>query len=73
MGFWSDLTEAVSPKQGRREDMQQDYSTVVIEGCEYIQVSSLTGLSMGIYSLTHKGNCSNPTHGRRAHDHEVKL
>lgn len=38
------------------------YSVIVIEGCEYIEVRYWLGLDSGYYSLTHKGNCSNPIH-----------
>lgn len=33
------------------------YSIVIIDSCEYIEVSSLIGATNGYYSLTHKGNC----------------
>lgn len=42
--------------QGERHE-KDGYSTVVIEGCEYIEVSNWIGSQSGYYSLTHKGNC----------------
>lgn len=37
------------------------YKIVVIDQCEYIQVNDGLG-NTRVYSLTHKGNCSNPIH-----------
>lgn len=34
---------------------------IIIDGCEYLEVNVGYGNSQ-VYSLTHKGNCSNPTH-----------
>jgi hypothetical protein len=46
---------------GERED-KDGYSIVVIDSCEYIEVSYLVGAQSGYYSLTHKGNCTNRIH-----------
>lgn len=34
------------------------HTVVVIDSCEYIEVSYARGAQWGYYSLTHKGNCS---------------
>lgn len=36
---------------------KEPYSTIAIEGCEYIEVSYCLGTTVSYYSLTHKGNC----------------
>ncbi len=41
------------------KDEQASYNTIIIEGCEYINVSRLTS------HYTHKGNCKNPIHQKR--------
>jgi prepilin-type N-terminal cleavage/methylation domain-containing protein len=43
---------------------QGGYNYVIrtIDGCEYIEATWMTGYDRGLYSLTHKGNCSNPIH-----------
>lgn len=33
------------------------YAIKIIDSCEYIEYSYLTGADVGLYSLTHKGNC----------------
>lgn len=39
----------------------ESYRTVVIDGCQYIEVDA--GVAQcHVYSLTHKGNCTNPIH-----------
>ncbi len=38
------------------------YSIIKIDGCEYIEVKDFLGANNGYYSLTHKGDCSNPIH-----------
>lgn len=43
-------------------DTGKGYSIKTIDGCQYIEVASLLGTNAGYYSLTHKGNCTNPTH-----------
>lgn len=40
-------------------DDEITYDTVEIEGCEYIQVSRDLNTNIGVYALTHKGNCTN--------------
>ena len=40
---------------------QRNYNIITIENCEYIEFDEGTG-NMRVYSLTHKGNCSNPIH-----------
>lgn len=49
------LTRCETPA-GNRED-KDGYSIVVIDSCEYIEVSYAIGTQGGYYSLTHKGNC----------------
>lgn len=40
---------------------KNNYDIVVIDGCEYIEFDC--GYAQcRVYSLTHKGNCSNPIH-----------
>lgn len=40
-----------------------NYSIRIIDGCEYIQVENAYKSSNNYnYTLTHKGNCSNPIH-----------
>ncbi len=39
---------------------------VVIDGCEYLKVTGMSGNP----TLTHKGNCINPIHGRRLYEQE---
>jgi hypothetical protein len=41
---------------------KEGYSVITIEGCEYIEVSSMIGASSGYYSIAHKGNCKNSIH-----------
>lgn len=41
---------------GQRED-KDGYSIIVIDSCEYIEMSFCPGCNNGYYSLTHKGNC----------------
>jgi len=43
-------------------EKKSGYSIVIIEQCEYIEVESMTGTTVGYYSITHKGNCKNPIH-----------
>jgi hypothetical protein len=50
-----------SPSTERRTETQGNYSVVVIDGCEYIECDYGL-LDQRVYSLTHKGNCSNPIH-----------
>lgn len=38
-----------------------DFTIKTIDGCEYIEYDYGIG-SQRVYSLTHKGNCSNPYH-----------
>ena len=38
-----------------------DYNIVVIGGCEYLEYRKGHGYA-AVYSLTHKGNCNNPSH-----------
>ena len=47
MGLWNDIKQAVNPPQGQREEMDERYSIVVIEGCEYIQVKFMRGTDFG--------------------------
>lgn len=42
--------------EGERQQ-RNGYSIIVIDSCEYIEVSSGIGGSAGYYSITHKGNC----------------
>ena len=35
----------------------EGYSIIVIDNCEYIEVSSMLGAQSGYYAITHKGNC----------------
>lgn len=41
---------------------QTDYKIILIDSCEYIEVSKYIGSNIGYYSLTHKGNCKNINH-----------
>lgn len=51
------------PLPAHKKQMTADgYAIVVIDGCEYIEVSFAPGISNGYYSLTHKGNCKNQNH-----------
>lgn len=43
----------------------QSYAIVNIDGCEYIEVNEYERTTLGIYSLTHKGNCTNHTSGTK--------
>jgi hypothetical protein len=45
-------------------ETKNDYNIVMIENCEYIEVDFATGLDVGYYSLTHKGNCKNKIHNK---------
>lgn len=36
---------------------EDGYSIIVIDNCEYIEVSNWVGSQSGYYSITHKGNC----------------
>lgn len=66
MGFWSEVNELFGVKpSGSKVEMDQSYTVVEIEGCEYIQISFMRGLQSGYYAITHKGNCKNPIHKRR--------
>lgn len=40
---------------------EHDYTVVSIEGCQYIEVNAGIGDNQ-VYSLTHKGDCTNPIH-----------
>ena len=40
----------------------QNQEEKVIDGCQYIELSSYNGNGGWIKSLTHKGNCNNPIH-----------
>jgi len=39
-----------------KEDMEE-FNTIIVEDCEYIYDATI-----GLRSLTHKGNCKNPIH-----------
>jgi hypothetical protein len=47
--------------EGEREE-KSGYNILIIDSCEYIEVSHSLGTQYAYYSLTHKGNCSNPIH-----------
>lgn len=50
-------------KQEERTVNNENYKVKVIEGCEYIEFDC--GYSnYRVYSLTHKGNCSNKIHSK---------
>lgn len=38
------------------------YNIIIIDSCEYVEVSVNPGWNSATYSLTHKGNCKNPIH-----------
>jgi hypothetical protein len=44
------------PKNGSTQTRNGDYSTKVIDGCEYIEYDHGV-FDCRVYSLTHKGNC----------------
>lgn len=44
---------------GEQRISKEGYYIVVIDGCEYIEISFVPGANNGYYSLTHKGNCKN--------------
>jgi hypothetical protein len=50
-----------SPSTERRMETKNNYSVIVIDGCEYIECDYGI-LAQRVYSLTHKGNCKNPVH-----------
>lgn len=67
MSWLGDLfTELVptKPSAGSTVPLDEHYTVVVIEGCEYIQIHSMRGFQSGYYAITHKGNCKNPIHGQ---------
>jgi hypothetical protein len=45
---------------GEREN-KSGYEIVIIDSCEYIEVTFCPGCDNGYYSLTHKGNCKHCT------------
>lgn len=49
-----------SPK-GEGVVQRDNFTIKTIDGCEYIEVDYGI-LDNRVYSLTHKGNCSNPIH-----------
>jgi hypothetical protein len=44
------------PQNGSSETRNGDYTTKVIDGCEYIEYDQGI-MDHRVYSLTHKGNC----------------
>lgn len=51
----------VSRPYGSRTQTSQNYNIVVIDGCQYIEFDY--GIAdHRVYSLCHKGNCTNPIH-----------
>lgn len=49
------------PKDPREVSIDK-YQVKVIDGCEYLEYSYFMYSQVGLYSLTHKGNCTNPIH-----------
>ncbi len=56
------LSFSCTTPTGEKRVEKDGYSVVTIDGCEYIEVTFCAGCNNGYYSLTHKGNCSNPIH-----------
>jgi hypothetical protein len=57
------MAACTSPVTGDKEvDTGKGYVIKTIDGCQYLEVSSLIGANNGYYSITHKGNCNNPIH-----------
>lgn len=52
----------IPPSGDKAVDSGKGYTVKTIDGCEYVEVSSMIGSQYGYYSLTHKGNCKNPIH-----------
>lgn len=46
---------------------EHDYTVVLIDGCQYIEVNAGIG-NNEVYSLTYKGDCTNPIHLQQAKD-----
>jgi len=56
--LFSSLFSCNYPAPNGERKTVDNYNIVVIDGCEYIEYDK--GMSeMRVYSLTHKGNCSN--------------
>jgi hypothetical protein len=59
------VTGSCGRDSGSMKDSNVASSTVVIEGCQYLENSYRIGNN---YNLTHKGNCNNPIHRLVIHD-----
>lgn len=53
-----------TPNGQSRTTTTDNYSIVVIDGCEYVEYDKGV-LDQRVYSLTHKGNCKNPIHSTK--------
>ena len=55
------LSGCENPEGSRTSGGSKSYNVVVIDGCEYIECD-YGFLDQRVYSLTHKGNCTNKIH-----------
>ena len=56
------ITGCISQTSGS-VDIGNDFTERTIEGCQYIEYEYATpGMNGYVYSITHKGNCTNPVH-----------
>ena len=51
------LVGCITPNGGTQTYKIQDYVVKTIDSCEYLEYSYCFGSNVGVYSLTHKGNC----------------
>ncbi len=51
-----------SPNDEVIKNTNLNYTTKIVDGCEYIEYAKDIGFGTGVYSLTHKGNCKNSIH-----------
>ena len=51
-------TYSISIDSSNNKPIVEKYPVITIDGCEYIEVDK----GGSAYSITHKGNCSNPKH-----------
>ena len=61
-----DVGCAPLPK-GSSEERRQNFNVKIIDGCQYLEYAYGVGTDIGVYSLTHKGDCNNPKHCENQH------
>lgn len=48
---------SMPPENEVERQTNGDYKIKIIDSCEYIEFNWCVGADIGVYSLTHKGNC----------------